>query len=61
MKAIRIQETTTKTDFYTSDFIDVINVIEQAPDGEPVTITVSEMTAIEFNEIIKEHGSTIVD
>lgn len=60
MKAIRIQVASQKTDFYTSDFTDLITEIENAPDGEPITITVTEMTALEFNNLIQNHGANQV-
>jgi hypothetical protein len=54
MKAIRIQIEQTKTDFYTSDFVDLINEIESTEEGVEIKITVREMTALEFTKLLQD-------
>ena len=54
MKAIRIQIEETKTDFYTSDFVDLIEEIEKTEDGVEIKITCTEMTALEFNKLLQD-------
>lgn len=53
MKAIRIQIEETKTDFYTSDFVDLIEEIEKTDNGVEIKITVTEMTALEFTKLLQ--------
>ena len=59
MRAYRIEHEPSKTDFLTTDFMDVWNECEILLDGDTLTITVKEMTVAEFNEEIKNvnHGS----
>ena len=61
MKTYRIQRNESKTDFLTTDFMDIWNVLEKTTDGEDVIITPREMTVSEFNNEIKKNGSTIID
>ncbi len=53
MKTYRIEHKPTKTNFLTTDFMDVWNELEKVPDGDTVAITVKEMTVAEFNEELK--------
>lgn len=53
MKTYNIQRPEAKTNFLTTDFMDVWNELENTPDAHAVSITVKEMTVAEFNEELK--------
>lgn len=53
MKTFRIQQEITRTDFITTDFMDVWNALEKSTDGEPLTITPKEMTVPEYEKEVK--------
>lgn len=55
MKAYRIQQSDSATDFYTTDFMDVWNVLETTDDRKPVVITPMDITVAEFHELVKNN------
>jgi len=56
MKTYRIEHPPTKTDFMTTDLIDVLNEMEAVPDGETISITIKEMTSKEFEDVARERA-----
>ena len=57
MITLRIQHNGTKTDFLTTDFMDVWSEIEKIPDGEVISITKKEMTVPECEQTLKERAA----
>jgi len=54
MQTYRIQHPPTKTDFLTTDFMDIWNELEKIPDGDEISIKKEEMTVPEFDTEIKK-------
>lgn len=57
MKALHIIITEANKDYYTSDFIDVINELELLPEGTKMEITTQTMTPQEFTKLTENNGS----
>lgn len=55
MRAFRVQRQSDNTDFYTSDFIDLWNTLDEGADGDPITVTAVEMNAVDFFEKVKQN------
>lgn len=53
MRAYRIQQKETKTDYYTTDFMDIWTELENSV--EPVEITPLDVTVAEFHELEKNN------
>lgn len=53
MIAYIIEQLSTKTNFITSDFLDVLDAIGKVTDGTPVLITTKELTVAEFEKETK--------
>ena len=53
MKAYHIQQPETNTDYYTTDFMDIWNVLEDAEIS--VKITPLNVTVAEFHELAKKN------
>ncbi len=55
MRAYRVQRKSDNTDFLTSDFIDIWNVLDEGDSGDPISVTAEEMSVKEFYERVKEN------
>lgn len=53
MRAYRIQQKETKTDYYTTDFMDIWAELESSV--EPVVITPLDVTVTKFHELEKNN------
>ena len=60
MIAYKIEQPSTKTQFMTSDILDVFGVIEKVSDGTPVQITTKELTVKEYEDEVKLLSTTTV-
>ena len=61
MKALHIIIPDKNKDYYTSDFIDVINELELLPKGAKMEITTQTMTPQEFTKLTESNGSSESD
>jgi hypothetical protein len=59
MIAYRIQRKSNNTDFYTSDFINIWDEIDDGDFEDPLVITKHEMTSAEFIELMKTNSKVI--
>lgn len=55
MRAFRVRRKSDGTDFHTSDFIDIWNILDGGKCGDPITVTTVEMTPAKFFEIVKKN------
>lgn len=61
MKALHIIIPDENKDYYTSDFIDVINELELLPEGTKMEITTKTMTPQEFTKLSESNESSKSD
>jgi hypothetical protein len=57
MRTYTIQHKATKTNFITTDFMDVWNQFDTLPQGEPLEVIVQEMTVDELNKELKRRAN----
>ena len=51
MKAYHVQQPETKTDYYTTDILDILNELDNS--SLPYTITGMNISVFEFNQLVK--------
>ena len=55
MRAYQVTRPSNGTNFFTSDFNDIWNVLDEGNTGDPIQVTVFEIPVAEFYEKIKQN------